>query len=177
MIFRAVSKQCIERSEKRRQCFARSSRGGNQRMPAGLNGRPATHLWFGRRTECLLEPPGDRGMKFKGLHGTKNGKSKLDLHARKKRTLKRWIGFSEDDVDCRRPIISFLAARRKSGGKATLTNALRTTRSTRHHELARSMITSRNMRRLSRKKLTLLPSAWFQRTGTSRIRRPARCAR
>ena len=34
------------------------------------------------------------------------------------------------------------------------------------------MITSRTMRRLSRKKLTLLPSAWFHRTGTSRIRKP-----
>src|SRR6266850_620 len=101
-------------------------------------------------------------MKLEGLHGTKSGTSNLDVCARKKRVATRWIGFSEDDVHRRRPIISFLAARRKSGGKAALTNALRTTRSTRHHELARSMITSRNIRRLSRKKLTLLPSAWFQ---------------
>ena len=42
---------------------------------------------------------------------------------------------------------------------------------------ALSAITSRNIRKLSRKKLTLLPSAWFQRTGISRIRNPACCAR
>src|ERR1043166_2024850 len=45
------------------------------------------------------------------------------------------------------------------------------------YEFARRAITSRNIRTLSRKKLTLLPSAWFQQTGTSRIRKPARCAR
>ena len=35
----------------------------------------------------------------------KSGTSNLDVHAGKKRDAKRWIGFSEDDVDCRRPII------------------------------------------------------------------------
>src|SRR6185503_11010043 len=56
---------------------------------------------------------------------------------------------------------------RKSGDRtAPVANALRTTHSTLDQELARSAITSRNMRRLSRKKLTLLPSAWFQHTGT-----------
>ena len=99
----------------------------------------------------------------------------------RKGTLKRWIGFSEDDVHCRKPIISFRAARRKSGDKGRINqrvedNAFHLRKAGRYAR-ARSAITSRNMRRLSRKKLTLLPSAWFQRTGTSRIRKPARCAR
>jgi hypothetical protein len=40
-----------------------------------------------------------------------------------------------------------------------------------------SAITSRSIRKLSWMKRTLLPSAWFQRTGISRMRNPARCAR
>src|SRR5438045_4869636 len=83
----------------------------------------------------------------------KRGTRNLVRVSRNKRDANKWIGFSED------------------------ANALRTTRSTLDHDFARTVITSRNMRRLSRKKLTLLPSAWFHCTGTSRIRKPARCAK
>src|SRR3954449_12980846 len=38
-------------------------------MPAGLNRWPATDLRFRRRTERLLEPLRDRGLKSEGLHG------------------------------------------------------------------------------------------------------------
>jgi hypothetical protein len=49
----------------------------------------------------------------------KSGTSNLDVVAGKKREQQeRWIGFSEDDVHRRRPIISFREPRRKSGGKA-----------------------------------------------------------
>jgi hypothetical protein len=106
----------------------------------------------------------------------KSGINNLDVPATKKRNAKvdRLL---RRRCHRRRPIIIASAPRRKPGGEAALANALRTTRSTLDQELARSAITSRIMRRLSRKKLTLLPSAWFQRTGISRIRKPARCAR
>src|SRR5436190_22578084 len=95
----------------------------------------------------------------------------------RKGTRNTWIGFSEDEADGRRRMIIAVTARGKPDAASALTRALRRTRSNLDHELARSVITSPNMRRLSRKKLTLLPSAWFQRTGTSRIRKPARPAR
>src|SRR5260370_40085333 len=71
MIFRALSKQCVERSEKRSQRFARSSRRGNQRMPAGLNGRPTAHLWLRRRTQMFVEPPGQRRVETRGRPGNR----------------------------------------------------------------------------------------------------------
>src|SRR5262245_22051124 len=87
MTVRALPKQCIERSEKCRQRFAGAGRCGNQYMPSGLNGRPAGHLGFGRRTERLFEPPRDRRMKSEGLHereSAKCGTTNLDRVSRKK---------------------------------------------------------------------------------------------
>src|SRR5438067_10228160 len=78
------------------------------------------------------------------------------------------------------------ATTRKSSGSCSRVSVRRVARGfqtsqrcvsqTERYARALSAITSRNIRRLSRKKLTLLPSAWFQRTGISRIRSPACCA-
>ena len=64
----AFAEQHVERSQKRRQRLARTRRCRNQRVPSGLDCRPATGLRFSRRAERLIEPPRDRGMKSKGLH-------------------------------------------------------------------------------------------------------------
>ena len=42
--------------------------GGDERVRAGLNRRPALFLRRGRRAELLLEPAGDDGMKRETLH-------------------------------------------------------------------------------------------------------------
>ena len=89
----------------------------------------------------------------------KSGTNNLDVRARKKRDAK------EVDRLLRRRCLSlkannfFPCSASKIKRQGRISNALRTTRSTLDQELARSAITSRNMRRLSRKKLTLLPSA------------------
>ena len=70
----AFSEQRIQRSKEGSQRFSRTRWGRNQHVPAGLNCRPAAHLRFCWRSECLLEPPCDRRMKSEGLHGKKTAK-------------------------------------------------------------------------------------------------------
>src|ERR1043166_8692757 len=53
-------------------------------MPAGLNRWPAANLRFRRRTERLLEPLRDRGMKSQGLHGRQNGTKNLRADGERK---------------------------------------------------------------------------------------------
>ncbi len=54
----------IQRGKEGRQRFSRTRWRRNQHVPAGLNCRPAAHLRFCWRSECLLEPPRDRRMKL-----------------------------------------------------------------------------------------------------------------
>ena len=84
----------------------------------------------------------------------------------RKGTQNRWIGFSEDDVDRRRPKILSEALLRKSGDKSALTNALRTTRSTLDMTRAQHDHFPQHAQAVA-EKTTLLPLAWFHRTGTA----------
>ncbi len=63
-----VPKQLIERSQKRGQRLARTGRRGDERVGAGLNGRPAELLRRGRSPELLFDPFSHRGMESEGLH-------------------------------------------------------------------------------------------------------------
>ena len=128
-------------------------------------------------------------MKLEGLHKGKSRAINLDADARKKSSRETFRGGSgslEDDGNRRRRSNLFHGlSRTNSADKPHLCQRLEDNAvpaesvPAEWQRYARSLsaITSRNIRRLSRKKLTLLPSAWFQRTGISRIRNPACCAR
>src|SRR5262245_7471476 len=115
-------------------------------------------------------------MKLERLHG--NEKRNKEFTRRRHKEKRRYKVDRLLRRRCLPPKAQEFHSRRSlCGGKAAQTPTRPDVAFHLNYDLALNVITSRNMRRLSRKKLTLLPSAWFQRTGISRIRRPARCAR
>src|SRR5262249_28018852 len=59
----ALAHQAIDGGEKRRQRLARSGRGRNQHVPAGLEGRPRPCLRRRGRGKAALKPGGNGRMK------------------------------------------------------------------------------------------------------------------
>src|SRR3954454_10476423 len=82
-------------------------------MPAGLNRWPATDLRFRRRTERLLEPLRDRGLKSEGLHGKnliytapRKGKGRYKVD----RLLQRRCPYADGAIICSKPMNQKISA-------------------------------------------------------------------